>query len=186
MRTNVRWSDWENQGLEFCTLIQESGSLSLEGAVMGTRGGQYGAHYFVQTDELFRTRKVEVRYIGGPDLRVESDGNGHWRDMITNAPLAELDGCFDVDIGVTPATNMLPIKRLSLLTNESQDIHAAYVPLPSQIEGIFLPQRADQRYTCLTPNSRYLYEGLFRNFSTKLVLDKDGLVIDYPETFRRM
>jgi hypothetical protein len=32
----------------------------------------------------------------------------------------------------------------------------------------------------------YRYDGFFRNFSCKLRVDADGLVLDYPETFRRL
>lgn len=81
---------------------------------------------------------------------------------------------------------MLPIKRLNLRAHESKDITAAYVPLPDQIDGDFLPQRAEQRYTCLVPDRRYRYEGLFRAFAAELEIDETGLVLDYPDTFRRV
>ena len=90
-----------------------------------------------------------------------------------------------VHVALTPATNTLPIKRLNLGVGESRDIAAAYVPLPDQIDGDFLPQRAQQRYTCLVPNQKYRYEGIFRNFKAELEVDEYGLVIDYPDTFRR-
>ena len=95
-------------------------------------------------------------------------------------------GCIDVDIGVTPVTNMLPIGRLALAEGEARAIRAAYVPLPSQIEnGRLLPRPADQRYTCLVPNERYHYEGLFRSFAAELVIDDRGIIVTYPDTFRR-
>jgi hypothetical protein len=106
--------------------------------------------------------------------------------MITGKALPSLDDCFDVDIGITPATNTLPIKRLKLQSQEKRDIAVAYVPLPDQIEGDFLPQRAEQRYTCLVPDHRYRYEGLFRAFTAELEIDESGLVLDYPDTFRRV
>lgn len=95
-------------------------------------------------------------------------------------------GCVDVDIGITPATNSLPIKRLKLKAQESRNIKAAYVPLPDQIDEVFLPRPAEQRYTCLVPGQRYRYEGLFRAFTAELEIDEAGLVLDYPETFRRV
>ncbi len=165
--------------------VQPEG-LSLEGVVIGTRDGDCGAHYRVETDAGFVTREVRLRYIGGPELHVVSDGQGHWHDRLTDQPLPDLDGCFDVDIGVTPATNLLPIKRLQLSDQTSRDILAAYVPLPSQIEGAFLPRPAKQRYTCLSLGRRYRYEGLFRDFSAELEIDAHGLVLDYPDTFRRV
>ncbi|MBE9061094.1 putative glycolipid-binding domain-containing protein [cf. Phormidesmis sp. LEGE 11477] len=186
MKTTVRWCDWEMQGLEFCTLIQEPNMLLLEGVVVGTRESRYGAYYRVQADSEFRTRKVDFSYVGGSTLHVESDGNGHWTDTVNNTPIVSLEGCFDVDIGVTPATNMLPIKRLGLAENESRHIRAAYIPLPSQIDGAFLPRSVEQRYTCLKADKRYRYEGIFRDFSAELEFDENGLVIDYPDTFRRV
>jgi len=91
----------------------------------------------------------------------------------------------DVDIRITPATNTLPIKRLGLRKGQSRDITVCYVPLPSQINGESLAQRAEQRYTCIEEGRSYLYQGIFRGFQAVLEIDEAGLVIDYPETFRR-
>ena len=182
----VRWQDWDGHGLEHCACHQDAEGLILEGVVAGTRHGPYGGHYLVRTDADFRTREVRVEYVAGPSLHVEADGNGNWRDVIGNRALPELNDCIDVDIGMTPATNTLPIKRLKLGAQESRDLSVAYVPLPDQIEGEFLPRRAEQRYTCLKPNQRYRYEGLFRAFTAELEIDQAGLVLDYPDTFRRV
>ncbi|MBB4199833.1 hypothetical protein CCR94_23095 [Rhodoblastus sphagnicola] len=182
----VRWRDWAGEGLEHCVCRRDDSGLTLEGVVAGTRHGLYGGHYFVRTDAVFRTRDVRVEYVNGPRLHVGSDGEGHWRDLIGNRPIPALDGCIDVDIGITPATNALPIKRLKLREHESRDIVVAYVPLPDQVEGDFLPRRAEQRYTCLTPDRRYRYDGVFRAFSAELEVDASGLVLDYPDTFRRI
>ncbi|MEJ8561856.1 putative glycolipid-binding domain-containing protein [Yoonia sp. GPGPB17] len=183
---SVRWHNWNGAGLEHCVCRYDNDGLSLEGVVAGTRHGLYGAHYLVRTDRLFRTREVTVNYVGGARMHVEADGEGNWTNRHDHQPIAALEGCIDVDIGVTPATNALPIKRLQLRKDESQDILAAYVPLPDQIEGDFLPRPAPQRYTCLVPAQTYRYEGLFRGFTAVLEIDQDGLVIDYPDTFRRV
>ncbi len=186
MITVVRWRDWDGEGLEHCTYLKDHSGLILEGVVAGTREGLYGGHYFVRTDANFRTREVRFEYVSGPRLHIESDTEGHWRDLISDRTIPSLDGCLDVDIGVTPATNTLPIKRLNLNEQESQEITVAYVPLLSQIEGNFLPRRAEQRYTCLVLDQRYRYEGLFRTFTAELEIDEFGLVLDYPDTFRRV
>lgn len=182
MKAVVRWRDWNDEGLEHCVCRQDDNGLTLEGVIAGTHGG----HYFVRTDAAFRTREVRVGYVDGPRLHVESDGEGRWYDLIGNKPIPALDGCVDVDIGITPATNTLPIKRLKLGEHESRDIAVAYVPLPDQIEGHFLPRPAEQRYTCLMPHRRYRYEGLSTGFTTELEVDGHGLVLDYPDAFRRV
>ncbi len=186
MTAIARWTDWEGAGLEYCALREDPEGLLLEGTLIGTRDGLYGACYYVRTDALFRTREVEVRYAGGPRLHVISNGEGYWLDLLHSAPLPDLDGCLDVDIGVTPATNTLPIRRLNLAVGESRDIAVAYVPLPTQIAGPFRPMRANQRYTCVVRGRTYRYEGLFRRFSADLDIDASGLVLDYPDTFRRV
>lgn len=186
METVVRWCDWQSEGLEHCAYRCDEKGLVLEGVVAGTRVGRYGGHYLVRTDPTFTTREVRVSYVAGLSLHVEADGQGHWRDVIGNRALPLLDGCLDVDIGVTPATNTLPIKRLRLREQERKDIVVAYVPLPSEVETDFLPRRADQRYTCLVPGRLYRYEGLFRSFTAELEVDEFGLVCDYPDTFRRI
>ncbi|MAC77655.1 MAG: hypothetical protein CML66_06285 [Rhodobacteraceae bacterium] len=180
------WQDWNGRGLEHCLCRQDDDGLLLEGVVAGTRHGIYGGHYIVRTDTDCRTRELRVDYVGGPCLHMEADGEGTWHDLIGHRDVPALDGCIDVDIGITPATNTLPIKRLRLGAQESRDIAVAYVPLPDQIDGAFLPRRAEQRYTCLQPDRRYLYEGLFRGFTAELDIDAAGLVLDYPDTFRRI
>lgn len=189
MIETVRWTEWDGSGLEHCALEVGSDGARAEGVVVGGRGDvPYGAHYLVRCDRDWRTREVRLAYAGSLAMRVEADGEGRWFDARSDgAPIPALDGCLDVDIGVTPFTNTLPIKRLRLTEGASETIRAAYVPLPSQIEGgRLLPRPADQRYTCLEVGRRYRYEGLFRGFAAELAVDRRGLVLDYPDTFRRV
>jgi uncharacterized protein len=58
--------------------------------------------------------------------------------------------------------------------------------LPNQSDRDLLPERAEQRYTCMISNLRYRYEGLISGFTAELDFDEVGLVLDYPETFRRV
>ncbi|MGR3761860.1 putative glycolipid-binding domain-containing protein [Roseobacteraceae bacterium NS-SX3] len=185
METAVRWCSWQREGLEHCVLRENADGLVLEGIVTGPGGASFGAHYFVRTDAQMRTREVRVEYAGGPRLHVAADGMGHWQDMAGGAAIPALDGCLDVDIGVTPATNTLPVRRLCLAAGDSAEILAAFVPPPDAIEGAFLPRPARQRYTCLTRGSRYRYEGLDSGFQAELEVDANALVLDYPGVFRR-
>lgn len=185
MRRQLRWTGWDGQGLDHCDVTTGPDGLTLDGVVAGQRGSLYGAHYRVRTDAAGATREVWLCYAGGPALKLRADGQGAWTDALTGAAIPALDGCLDVDIGVTPATNALPIRRLGLAARQSAEIAVAYVPLPCQIEGAFAPTRAAQRYTCLD-EGRYRYEGLFRHFTAELPVDADGMVRDYPGYFRRL
>jgi hypothetical protein len=61
---------------------------------------------------------------------------------------------------------------------------AVYIAIPAmQIRP------APQRYTCLQHDETgglHRYDGIFRGFTAELPVDEDGVVIDYPDTFRRI
>lgn len=181
----VRWAAWEGQGVEHCHFSVSQDGLTLNGVVVGNRDGEYGARYLVRADAAGRTRHVYVEYMDGSVLDVSADADARWIDNTCGEALPELQGCLDVDIGVTPATNALPIRRLKLSDGASAEIRVAYVPLPSQISEVFRPRLADQRYTRLGANL-YRYHGLFRNFTAELAVDSNGMVLDYPGYFRRL
>ncbi|MDI3299391.1 MAG: putative glycolipid-binding domain-containing protein, partial [Bacillota bacterium] len=108
------------------------------------------------------------------------DGTGRWRHPDGGAA-PWLDGCIDVDLSITPATNTLPIRRLRLSPGESRAIQVLYVAFPT------LDLRpVEQRYTRLQddgPCAVYRYEsGTFR---ADLRVDGDGLVLDYPGVWQR-
>jgi len=92
--------------------------------------------------------------------------------------------CFEVDISATPFTKLLAIQRMGLKPGESSGLSVAYIAVP-EMEL----KAAGQRYTYLERHSQcgvYMYEALFRGFTAKLPVDADGIVIDYPQTFRRV
>jgi len=113
-------------------------------------------------------------------LRVETDGNGHWRDGDAGA-LPELDGCLDIDIWPTPFTNTFPIRRHPFAVGERREFVMAWVSAP---ELTVRPVR--QRYTRLAER-RYLFENLQGDgFRAALPVDEDGVVLDYEGLFRRV
>jgi hypothetical protein len=184
VRIAVRWNAWEAEGAEHCHVSIGPDGAVLTAALSGGHSPAYAVQYRVVTDAAFHTREVWVKSVGGSELHVTSDGAGHWHDVARDAALPALEGCLDVDIAVTPATNMLPIRRLGLAAGESREIEVAYVPPPGEGVGLFLPRKVAQRYTCLGPN-RYLYEGLSSGFAAEIEVDEHGLVRDYPGVFRR-
>ena len=186
MRSVVRWSAWDGAGLEHCELSREGGAIRLDGVVIGSDdGARFAARYHVLTDTAKRTRSVDLRFVGGPPLQLEADGRGAWTERASGARIEALDGCLDVDIAVTPATNTLAIARLGLAPGESAQTLAAYLPAPSPRDAPVRPASARQLYTCLTP-SLYRYESLTTGFTAEIAIDDHGLVLDYPDTFRRL
>jgi hypothetical protein len=111
----------------------------------------------------------------------ESDGRGRWTDR-AGAELRGLAGCVDVDIALTPFTNTRPIRRLPWEPGRARELSMLYLAVPEMTV-----QPARQRYTCLERSAdgalfRYESDG----FPRDLRVDPDGLVVDYPDFWRRI
>ncbi|MFW8594375.1 putative glycolipid-binding domain-containing protein [Cribrihabitans neustonicus] len=185
MQKVARWCDWQRQGLEHCVLTGTAEGLTLDGVVAGCDPALFGAYYWVRTDAQFHTREVRLCFTGGRCLHLASDGRGQWQDVTRAAAIPALEGCIDVDIGITPATNTLPVRRLGLAVGASAEILAAFVPPPETGAGEAAPRMTRQRYTRLD-ETRYRYEGLESGFTAEIEVDAAGMVLDYPGVFRRL
>jgi uncharacterized protein len=102
------------------------------------------------------------------DLRLRVDA-GSW--TVDGEPRPDLDGCIDVDLGWTPATNTLPIRRLGTAADEPQTIRVAWLRWP---ELVILP--SDQTYT---RRSDRLWAYASGEFTAELEVDEHGVVVDY-------
>jgi hypothetical protein len=81
---------------------------------------------------------------------------------------------------VSPVTNTLPIRRLKLAVGEDALVTAAWVKFP---ELTVSPLR--QRYARLAENL-YRYDSLESGFTAELMVDADGLVVEYGSIWRRI
>ena len=111
-------------------------------------------------------------------LRLERDRHDCWR--IDDAEAPSLARCTDVDLGISPATNALPINRLGLAPGESAEIRAAWVRFPS-----LEVQAARQSYERLDDRT-YRYRGLDSGFTAVITVDGDGFPVDYEGIWRRV
>jgi hypothetical protein len=178
----ARWRDWSGESLQHLVLTQGAEAIVAEAVVVGEEeGARFGARFRIACDAAWRTRRVEVD-MAGTDRRLDlhGDGAGRWRDA-AGAPLPALDGAIDVDLPLTPFTNTLPIRRLNLGVGQSIDLRMVYIVLPA-----FTVTVSPQRYTCLEPLRRYRYESLDSDFVRDVDVDSDGLVVTYPDLYRRV
>jgi len=105
-------------------------------------------------------------------LNVSVDAESRWRLNDTECPT--VNGCVDIDLGFSPSTNLLPIRRLSIPVGEEADVRAAWLPFPS-LSFQLLPQtyRRERERT-------YRYESAGGRFVRTIEVDDVGLVTDYP------
>jgi len=189
MKRQIMWSPWTTPGLEHVQVFTQSGGIVADGLILGVEEQEpFRARYEIQCDQRWKLRTVHISLLGGASqsLHLVTDGEGSWATGGGEA-LPSLTGCLDVDISVTPFTNTLPIRRLALQLGDSATLSMAYITVPElQVEV------TEQRYTCVEATSsggRYRFESLEQGeaiFTAELLVDQDGLVVDYPQLFRRV
>jgi uncharacterized protein len=173
-RVAWRRSD-EIEADEHCTLSLRDGSLSLVGTVIGAEGGlPVRTEYRVLADRTGMTSAVHVRDLRGFETRtltLERTAKGSW--TVDGTAARGLRGCTDVDLGCSPSTNTLPVRRLRLAIGGSATIQAAWIRFPE-----LTVVKAAQTYTRLDELT-YRYES--GTFAADLSVDDDGLVAVYAE-----
>jgi len=186
MESYVWWIPLQQRGLEQLHLIENGTGVVADGFVLGIEDATpFRLWYQVRADRDWNVRECLVQ-VGGTKcqaLHLYSDGLGHWTDA-EGSICSSLDGCLYVDISTTPFTNTLPLRHLTFAPGESVDIQVAYITVP---DLSVRPVR--QRYTCLSRTASggvYRYEGLETGFTADLLVDAQGVVVDYPGIWERM
>ena len=173
-RVTWRRSD-EVEADEHCTLTIRDSGLSLVGTVIGAEGGlPIRIEYRVLTDRDGLTTAAHVRDLRGFETRtvsLERDAKERW--TVDGTAVRALKGCTDVDLGCSPSTNTLPIRRLRLGVGASLTIKAAWVQFPE-----LTVVKAAQTYTQI---DEFTYRYASGDFEAELIVDEDGLVAAYAE-----
>lgn len=181
MQFNILWTGREYYSLEHCVADVTATGTQINSVIIGTYKEKiYRVDYHIETNAQWETVLAEINCYHNNrrhSIRLESDGNGNW--TINHQKADRFQGCMDVDIPLTPFTNTLPIRRLGLEQNQSQEIRVIYCDLLN--EDIF---PVNQKYTCLSPNE-YHYENVPNDFEARIKVDEDGFVVDYPALFVR-
>ncbi len=174
------WRGLESGGLETTWVSLEHGRLGARGRACGLEPEPYWLTYELDTGEGWVTSRllVEVELAAGTrrlDLRRSPDG-----DWTANGErVAAVAGALDCDLARSPLTNAMPMLRHLLYRGPgAEDFAMAWVSVPDL--GV---HRSEQHYEHLrrTPTGALVrYTSSDRSFVADLVVDEDGLVIDYP------
>lgn len=159
---------------ELCTMTIRDGGLSLIGTVIGADGAgtPLRTEYRILADGSGLTTAVHIRDLHGflqRTLAMNRDGKGGW--TVDGVPVRGLKGCTDIDLGCTPATNTLPIRRMHLGIGSAHTIKAALVRFPD-----LAVEMATQTYTRL---DEFTYRYASGTFEAELTVDDAGLVASY-------
>lgn len=158
---------------EHCTVSVRDAGTSLVGTILGAEGGlPVRIEYRVIADGTGATTAAHVRDYRGfaqRQLTLTRDSKGNW--TVNGRADRTLKGCVDVDLGCSPSTNTLPVRRLRLGVGGSQTIKAAWVRFPE-----LSVERVAQTYS---RQDEFTYRYASGTFEAELVVDDEGLVARY-------
>jgi hypothetical protein len=188
------WQRIDSPGSEWCTLEREPDGWRFRGIVLAAVATvPVQVQYAVALASDWSTRAVEIVTRWGAEyeprtLKLTVSPDHLWQidrepspdpAMPQDDPMA-LHGLVDVDLGFSPVTNSLPIRRLDPAIGEASAVTAAWVRFPElTIEPL------PQRYIRLAER-RYRYESAGGAFVAEIEVDDLGLVTAYEGGWRRI
>ncbi len=173
---SIRWRRLDALGHDSCRLLRLARGWQLAGRAFFLENALPARlAYRVTCDPQWRTRDGRVRGTVGArrvDLRIQRSPGGVWK--IESRVVRGLSGCLDLDLGFTPATNLLAIRRLNLSDGRAADAPAAWLDVPDGTL-VRLPQRYARRKA-----TAYRYEAPTVGYAADLAVSAAGFVTRYP------
>jgi len=170
------WKRLDFPGHEIGRLDAIDNGWKLSGtAIFADPQGPCKLDYLVICDRAWRTNSAQVIGLRAGqeiDLAVSVDSARTWR--LNGSECAAVEGCVDIDLGFSPSTNLLPIRRLKLAVGEDAEVRAAWLSFPSLrfelLSQVYL-REAERTYR---------YESGGGAFVRTLEVNAAGLVTSYP------
>lgn len=197
------WRRLDDVGVEQ-VLVEDRSGLHARGTMVASSPVPFVCRYELYTDDAWATARFEVSVEGAGFLRVVRLERAAARWRVTASEQGDLDAALvraghpraalpgaedphrlaaalDVDLGYSPLTNTLPVRRLGLREagqGAARTVEVAWVLVPS-LE--VLP--STQSYTALEGDRVGFASG---SFTAELALDPSGFVTHYPGLAERV
>lgn len=173
---SILWRRLDVPGHDACRLERNDVGWELHGMAIFRQGGtSVGLAYHVASDLAWRTHQGRVRgWLGAQsvEFNIARSTKGTW--TLNGAAVSGLESCIDLDLGFTPATNLLPLRRLALAEGQTTDVPAAWLDVMS---GTL--ERLLQRYERRAEDT-YWYEVRSVDYAALLEVSPSGFIRNYP------
>ncbi|TPI17213.1 hypothetical protein FJW06_02635 [Mesorhizobium sp. B4-1-3] len=174
--SSILWRRLDLEGRDACLLCVTDRGWRLKGhALFAHDGKPCSLAYVVDCDAGWSTRSARVDgFVGTQELcyEIERLADGQW--VLNGLGQAEVAGLVDVDLGFTPATNLVAIRRFDLAVGAATPAPAAYLAFPE-----LRLERLDQTYRHLD-DGRYAYAAPKFRYDQVLDVSPSGFVVNYP------
>ena len=178
----MRWRRLDVPGREEARIERTAQGWRLTGNLEATEATiRADLAYVIDCEHDWRTRRALITGTAAKaPVRFEfvCDGKGHW--SLSDAPLPLVEGALDIDLGFTPATNLLPIRRLDLAVGERADVRTAWLRFPElRVEAL------EQSYE-REAERVFRYDALVdgKPFRARLDTDEFGRVLLYEDLWK--
>jgi hypothetical protein len=181
----VVWAGTDAWRAEEARLELTADGVRAEGTQIGVDPAPYRLTYALDASKDWVTRRLVVRLADASgaerSVLLEHEGAGSWR--VDGEDAAALDGALDCDLGFSPLTNLMPLRRHGLHEHAGEvELLMAWVDVPSLA---VVPYR--QRYTHVARGRvRFASIDLHEGFTADLEVGADGLIERYPQLARRV
>ncbi|MFF7242303.1 putative glycolipid-binding domain-containing protein [Embleya sp. NPDC008237] len=179
----LTWQVTESGGQETSWVELGQSRLSARGEALGTTPRSYRLTYELETAQDYVTTRLRVVAQGAGetrrlDLRRTADG---W--TVDGVPRPDLADALDCDLGLCPLTNTMPILRHGL--HEEAGRHRFLMAFVAVPELVVEPSWQTYTHLGVEPDgARVRYES--GDFRSDLLVDHEGLVLDYPQLATRI
>jgi uncharacterized protein len=171
----------DDHSFEECAVTAAPDGFGITGHVIAAQEGTpLVVSYDIGCDEAWSARSVTIEQTLGDaprHLRLERAGEG-W--LVDGARDTRLDGCAEPDLGLTPSTNALAIRRLDLTVGQAAEIKCAWVKFPA-----LSVEPSLQRYERLGDHD-YRYTNVASGFTALIAVDVLGLPVSYQGIWMRI
>jgi hypothetical protein len=175
---SILWRRLDLPGHDAASLREAETGVELRGvAVFHDEAGPTALHYRVCCDNEWRTTEATVEGWSGSravELRIRRAHAGSW--TVNGVLCPAVAGCIDLDLSFTPATNMLPLRRLDLGVNQTAEVRSAWLEWPAAVLTPLVQRYARRSVT------EYDYEADLPGAATfvgVLRVEPGGWVLDY-------
>jgi len=171
----------DDHSFEECVVTATPVGFGIVGDVIAAQEGTpLTVRYDITCDKSWSARSVAIEQRLGDTqrhTRLERAGESWLVDGVHDA---RLDGCTEPDLGVTPSTNALAIRRLDLAVGQAAEIKCAWVRFPALSVEASL-----QRYERLGERD-YRYTNVASGFTALVAVDALGLPVHYESIWTRI
>ena len=171
----------DSKSIEHCTVAARPGDVRISGHIIAAHESRpLELAYDIRCADDWAAQTIEIAQTFDGSMRCLRMARAGSSWLIDGAPDPRLASCQEVDIGLTPSTNALAIRRLDLAVAEAGEITTAWMKLPA-----LTVEPSHQRYERLAEHE-YRYTNLDSGFTAIVTVDELALPVSYEGVWTRI